>query len=325
MKNIFLRFSFVCFLLSGIHGFAQEVQLATLQSGDNMQVFYGANALIDALSAAKTGDLISLSSGIFTAPTITKVVTIQGAGCATDFEKGRYATMINGTTTISLQETDEGLLIEGIYFGILNNTGKLVSCTFTKCCFNTVTLNSGSSTTSNCSFFHCRIGTFNPDQSTKNLFVKNSIINSIGSWITTEATLIIQNSFLGIPSGNNGVNAVFTNNILSISGIIPSSSTAYNNVCIRGGLDLVTMKSGNTKSDIQTLFGKEELAVWSIEDYVLTSEAQTTFLGTDGTQVGIYGGSIPFSDVPSNLQITKKEIDAKSSPDGKLKVNITVE
>ena len=60
------------------------------------------------------------------------------------------------------------------------------------------------------------------------------------------------------------------------------------------------------------------------ENFELTDEAKTTLLGIDGTQVGIYGGNMPFDSTPTNPQITKCNVAAKSTADGKLSVDITV-
>ena len=60
------------------------------------------------------------------------------------------------------------------------------------------------------------------------------------------------------------------------------------------------------------------------EDFQLTDAAKTQCLGTDGTEVGIYGGSLPFDPTPSNPQITKCNVAAKSTADGKLSVDIEV-
>jgi hypothetical protein len=60
------------------------------------------------------------------------------------------------------------------------------------------------------------------------------------------------------------------------------------------------------------------------ETFELTDEAKTTYLGSDGTQVGIYGGSLPFDPTPSNPQITKFNVASKSTADGKLSVDIQV-
>jgi hypothetical protein len=74
MKNIFLFLMVLCFLAFTNKTNAQDVQLATLQSGEDLQVFYGVDALKNALDAAGNGDLITLSAGTFNAATITKAV-----------------------------------------------------------------------------------------------------------------------------------------------------------------------------------------------------------------------------------------------------------
>lgn len=59
------------------------------------------------------------------------------------------------------------------------------------------------------------------------------------------------------------------------------------------------------------------------ETYELTDEAKATYLGSDGTQVGLYGG-MGFDLIPSTLQITKCEVAPRSTSDGKLSVSIEV-
>jgi len=60
---------------------------------------------------------------------------------------------------------------------------------------------------------------------------------------------------------------------------------------------------------------------WSFE---LTETAAQTYLGTDGTQVGIYGGNLPYSEDPTIPKITKCNVASKSTADGKLSVDIEV-
>lgn len=59
------------------------------------------------------------------------------------------------------------------------------------------------------------------------------------------------------------------------------------------------------------------------EFFELTDEAKTTYIGSDGTQIGIHGG-IGFDLIPSTLQITKCEVAPRSTSDGKLSVSIEV-
>jgi hypothetical protein len=60
------------------------------------------------------------------------------------------------------------------------------------------------------------------------------------------------------------------------------------------------------------------------ETFELTETAAATYLGDDGKQVGIYGGTNPFDPTPTNPQITKFTVDS-SVNSGKLSVKINVE
>jgi len=50
------------------------------------------------------------------------------------------------------------------------------------------------------------------------------------------------------------------------------------------------------------------------------------YLGTDGTQVGIYGGTKPFKEkcLPTNPQVISKTIAKETDANGNLQINITV-
>lgn len=56
----------------------------------------------------------------------------------------------------------------------------------------------------------------------------------------------------------------------------------------------------------------------------LTDEAKAQYKGSDGTQVGMYGGTLPFNTTPSYPQITKMNVAKKTTADGKLSVEIEV-
>lgn len=61
-------------------------------------------------------------------------------------------------------------------------------------------------------------------------------------------------------------------------------------------------------------------------NYHLKSGSSYLTAGTDGTQVGIYGGNFPYKEgaVPSNPHIYFKQIDPQTGSDGKLKVQVKV-
>ena len=60
------------------------------------------------------------------------------------------------------------------------------------------------------------------------------------------------------------------------------------------------------------------------ETFELTDAAKAKYLGDDGTQVGIHGGSVPYTPITMKPKITKCNVASKSTADGKLSVDIEV-
>ena len=112
---------------------------------------------------------------------------------------------------------------------------------------------------------------------------------------------------------------------------IPSSCTVYNCVGLfdnGNSYGLFNNVPNNTNSKCKRSdnnpFKTYNGSYNDSENFELTDEVKTKYLGTDGTQVGIYGGTLPFSSTPTNPQITKCNVAAKSTADGKLSVDIEV-
>lgn len=85
--------------------------------------------------------------------------------------------------------------------------------------------------------------------------------------------------------------------------------------------------SNNTNQYVESenLFKYPMYGDWNDSfNFELTDEAKTKYLGTDGTEVGIYGGEQPFNLTPSNPQITKFDMTS-SAENGKLTVKINVQ
>ena len=126
--------------------------------------------------------------------------------------------------------------------------------------------------------------------------------------------------------GNIGKSS-FKNSVLySWGGWGPSSSgVAYN--CIGIGYSEMFVNIPNTTNSLKSFSEVFKTYTGTYNDdetFELTDDAKTTLKGIDGTQVGIYGGVMPFSSTPTNPQITKCNVAAKSTADGKLSVDITV-
>ena len=69
-------------------------------------------------------------------------------------------------------------------------------------------------------------------------------------------------------------------------------------------------------NDVITVF-KEDGFFQLLEEY-------KTFKGTDGKEVGIYGGNLGFDVTPNNPQITRFDVAPKTSVDGRLSIEIEV-
>lgn len=311
--------AFSCLFASSINvAKAQDVLTATLQHGEEMTAYYGYQAFVNAMNAAVDGDLVTLSAGTFARPYITKAVMIQGAGMLGN------RTAVDNALYISLPEGSSGLTLEGVYFPYdVYIRGCANEITFKRCQMKTFDIEPQST---NCSVIQCRIESFEPDDHSKNLLVKNSAIARVGE-NSDDATLLFENCLITY-SGGSRTNwefnpiATFRNCIIAW----PSQHkgcTAYNNVCLGKSFATNSQSNNTLVSDLHILF-KDNVFDWN-GNLTLTEEAAAQYLGTDGTQVGVFGGAYPYTSIPSNPQITAKEIENQADSNGKLAVKITVE
>lgn len=325
-------FSLIALFFCVAMGYAQSSMLATLNHEGTVSTFYGATALREAHAAATDGDVITLSSGSFVSTDITKAITLRGAGMEVDTLSGTEPTVISGNFSIEIADSvSERLTIEGIYHNsTITYKGTLTNALFLKDRLYEITCSS--STMKNASFIHCRIADelylyknssascincIIEDPTTSNSFFEfqNCVITFSGVHLSTMSNSTLKNCLI--------CNAYTTTSELSIA----SSCVAYN--CIGYNISFSNMSnSTNTQvTELNSVFKTytgQSLQKLDSENFELTDDAKTTYLGTDGTEVGIYGGSLPFTSTPSNPQITKCNVAAKSTADGKLSVDIEV-
>ena len=57
----------------------------------------------------------------------------------------------------------------------------------------------------------------------------------------------------------------------------------------------------------------------------MTEEAKNTYIGTDGTQVGMYGGNYPYNTKVQYPIITSFGSDVQTSKEGILNINVEVD
>lgn len=340
------------------NAFAQQTLVATLQHGEDLSIFYGMDAFVNAHAAAETGDIITLSSGSFNPTTITKAITLRGAGFVTDTVSGTTPTVFSSAIIADVSDTVNYLTIEGIRFSssftykILNNPH------FYKCYFS-VFYNDQTSTSSsqmtNAQFVNCRIATFyfrkasssvTPIFATNTSFV-NCVIWRLGNtnnnlYYIGSHSICATNSYIRlytIPTAVNAVNCIIRGGYTTGSSsylypydyYLSGSSMATNCIGIRDNYSGLSNPLGNytnswVYTSISSVFESFNESTYDsyTEPLILKESIATTKLGTDGTQVGIYGGVMPYTDHPAYMVIRHCNVANQTDAENKLSVEIEV-
>lgn len=303
-----------------------QTLVATLQHEGNISAFYGSNALVEANEAAVDGDTITLSSGSFNGCSFGKAITVHGAGCAVDNIVGSAPTVI-GSSIMYAHNSTIPLSFEGLCFndgdGICSYGSNNV--VFRKC-YARITARYGSEPINNLQLINCIVS---------DLWLTGSsatIINSVvrmGRYYQTNfnSPNTIYNSVLLCDSDIHLNNSTIVNSIIATGENNSVSNTVFNN-CIG-------IKLGET-SLFEGQFNDSNMDVDSFEDvfenftgtlvydnvYQLKEEILNTFLGNDGTEVGIYGGMMPYNTRLSYMIMRHCNVAGRTTEDNKLSVEI---
>lgn len=327
---------------------------ATLNHDGNATIFIGGNGMRDALNAAVDGDAIILSPGTFNAVNITKAITLRGSGASMislpgDSIKPIDGTYITGDMTINIESTEGKFVIEGCQF---NNTVKFIkapSVDVLKTRF--AQISQLSKDVASINFMHCMMffnDTRNTTTQLSDLNEHTSIINSaaffghgFNPFINASNCLITGDKsdtfkiFSSAAGGGQLLNCIilFPNN----SGYyyaLSANCVAYNCVaCTKNSFD--NWNSAKIEDFFKYSYNEtnqafHNLTMFNAEDvvpsypFILTQEAAAKYLGNDGTQVGIHGGALPMDPIPDNLLVTRCNIAPKTTPTGKLSIEIQV-
>lgn len=356
MKKLF--FSLVAVILTATATYAQGSLLATLSHDGKISAYYGANALKSAMEEAEAGDVITLSSGQFNAANIDKPITLRGAGmsASSDSINAHEATIVQNAFEINIADSLSGrLLMEGLYFrNGITYKGTIANGQFMKCRFANFIAGTDANMT-NSTFIHCRFyNGFKLNNNSSNAYFINCLICSPTNYVssgTNTSNIEFDNCFVKFDNASsygsnpaNIQNSYYKNCIIqcSVSNsnyyLIPSSCTANNcigindqggNYNIFGNMTSSNNSNkflGNSRSSVFKTYNVSAFNTFitDLNDFTLTDEAAAKYLGTDGTQVGVYGGNLPYDENPTIPQITKCNVASKSTADGKLSVDIEV-
>lgn len=317
MKKFFVYLmAVVAMAVCSVSAFAQNTLVATLTHGDEISMFYGTNALQQACSAATHGDVINLSGGSFQSTKITKAVAVRGTG----IHDANPTYIVNDFDVEIPANVTEKLSFEGCRItNTITIKGTLSNAYFLKNSLSAVYVFSSNGNMDNGMFVNC-------DVYRMSLYGQSTaqIINSYVEQFSNSGKLA---SFVNCVINTNGYAHLykccqFVNCIMygMSGGCFPSTCSAMNCVDVSGyknALNNISLKENCSYAGMDIFQGSN---VWKD----LTDEAKAKYLGIDGTPVGKFGGMIPYDMTPSYPQITKMNVAAKTTADGKLSVEIGV-
>lgn len=337
MKTIIKSVYVVIFLISIIANAQQKV---ALYHTGTTTIYSGSNPLIDAYTAAVANDTIYLPGGTFVPPTnFDKKIAIFGAGHYQTATVATGKTFINGNVII--KENADNFYLEGVEvngdFTFSNNES--VNQVVVKRC----KINGALNVLGNLSIPSTNFGLFgsviigNIDfANAQNVLVSNSIIqgrvfNSIGNAFNNNI-MLDEYSYYGNEAPINGNNNQVNNNVFrkinTVHLIVGNGNIANNNLCSLASPSFGTLPtlSGNYFGIAETvIFVNHTGPSFSYSnDYHLKST--TSYLGLDGTQVGIYGGLFLYKEeaIPTNPHIESKTIAPQTNISGELNIQVVV-
>lgn len=301
MKKIL--FSVVCLMNVGMQSMMAQVAVAALHHEGNVTI-YPAAKIQDAIDAAVKGDTLYLSEGVFGGFTIATPIAIIGAGqttsISTDVTIGKSGTTIEG-----------GLLLSGLNFvqNVKNKYSidglRIIQCTIG----GDLGFTHDSMIYSNIEVFFSHVkGEVDLYTSVKSLTVVNSKVFQVGSDGATSGAV----SFLNCNVKNSRSTYAGPDNVYSNCIVETVVSSTFLN-CLYN-----THSSGTLSNCYQTLFTLDEDLNSPLPDEELRANG---FLGTDGTVVGITGGSTPYTLVTPTKQVIEHDIEVDNAA-RKMKVTL---
>lgn len=308
--------------------------VATLNHDGQITQYNGSNALQAAHNDAVSGDIITLNGGTFNACTITKGITLRGACMGTTpemEEQGMRSTSIGTEMRIQVPLTETNtLIIEDMCFDKALTIDSVPHVSFSRVYTSEYLrprINIDHLDVVQC----CLIF----DQYSSDFYSASTVYSFVNSAITFKSTCFLPyhvyadhcniKSFRSNTSKVEDYDCVFKNCIFaSYEYALPYGCVANYCVAVDSRLLRCCTSNGCKTASLEELFENQEGT--SNGQYVnpLTEEAAATYLGADGTQVGIYGGAFPFTMMPNNPIVISSEIAEETTEDGKLRVKIEV-
>ena len=300
-----LLFVITCFAIAGTQCIKAQSSIAALHHAGKVTLYNGSH-LQTVINKALAGDTIYLSEGMF--------------GGDVSIEKNRIVMIGTGERTIltgNVRISKDGVTISSCLLEGLNITGGYIwvgpvnGCTISQCQFREIT---GIKDDDNSDILLSRC--LCKEEMNLNLLNHISVVNSKIAKITDYCkSASFSNCNIGTVTGwpwhynSYDGSRVFMNCIIN----------SWNTNAVATGCLLGPIRDGGLISYCYTI--DEDVLNANLD---CTISDLTDYIGTDGTVVGISGGDIPYTLVPSAPHVSNHiiEVDAENQ---KLNVTLTIE
>lgn len=330
------------FILLQITG-ANSQNLIAVQNGNTVTLF---SHLDSALNNANSGDTVYVPGGVWNIGTyqISKEIHIIGNGFHPDSTKPGLLSRIAGQFQFRIGATNssfEGFELNGSFVFIANEIIENICISRVK--FENLHLTATTKLSVKESIF---ITTYANNQPAEYCYFSNNIITgtiTTNQYLPTRNCIYRNNVFIanyafypfccgGYPLYTN--NSILENNVfLNESGggsILGSNNIVNNNLFIENwDLQSCGCLGGNNiiGQNLSNIFiNQADHSFFFDRDYHLKITSPGKNAGTDGKDIGIYGGLFPWKDgsLPSNPQIKFKQISSTTDQNGNLQINMVV-
>lgn len=348
MSNIYRSLTryliaFTLVLVTGaLRAYSQE-QYALLSHQDEISMFRGYEALIEALNNAEEGDVITLSEGEFKGALINRNLTLRGAGMGFN---GGSKTILRKNSDINGQYGDYSLRL-------LSPAGGRILIEDLECAAGGMEIQYGNKVDIvRCSSIIKFAGDANSVKEMRliNCFLEWGIKNNNVDNPPIIEGSIIDEKVLGV----NANHCVIVNETKPSSTVKVQSSTVSNSVIFKATSGEITdnamlqncvvvynFASGDPYYDNYFQKFQEKLSEQSptnrllyLEEvvfkegtstYELTDENASQWLCDDGTQIGLFGGELPFGNAPGILKIKSLKVADKTDSEGMLRLEVEIQ
>ena len=314
MKKILL--SIVALCCTVVAGAQSTDQIsAILQKGEQTTIYYGQDALKNAVNASEDGSVITLSSGIFNDPgAVQKSISVYGIGWETDAD-GVIPTTINSLTfqTGNDETTLNNIVLEGVYVKTINvkQTDGMIIRKSRFDSFNVNGNNAKNITVTQC--YGGNVGCGNVDVyglTFTNCYLTGRVTNvKVGSLVLFDHCIMTY-SYSYNWNDYSHSRATYTNSIITHRGgstdIITAGATAKYCIFVVDGLNANVLSENNKFSvDINNIFSDGGTGVDYATDRTFTLADQDTYKGNDNKPIGINDWvKIPAIPYVKNLNAT---------------------